>query len=103
MNNRKNIMACWKEFNPLVDRSIREDFQDTSSPFKQKIITYLNRGEVLLVSPECSIEVFSGEKICHTKCIYTDGEYSWSNSLVYYVQYFNLRLPEEFENKILTR
>lgn len=101
MAKRFNIMAMWKEFNPLAEKSMKDDFSSLPSPFKNQIISYLNNGEVTLVSPTSVTDVFSGERICQTNCILTDGEYSWSNSLGYYVEKYNLQIPKELESKIL--
>lgn len=101
MAKRINIMANWKEFNPLSERSMKEDFNDRPSPFSQKIIAYLNSGELVSASPSSEIDVFSGERITQTSCILTDGEYSWLNSLGYYVHKYNLQLPKEFEERII--
>ena len=103
MAKRSNIMATWKEFNPLAKRSMKDDFADTPSPFCNEILNYLKSGEVTLASPESAMDVFSGERINGTNCILTDGEYSWSNALGYYVEKYNLRLPKELEDKILKR
>ena len=78
---------------------MKDDFADTPSPFCVKILNYLNSGEVTLASPSSAIDVFSGERINATNCILTDGEYSWSNALGYYVEKYNLRLSKEFEDK----
>ena len=101
MNKRKNVMTLWKEFNPCAEKSMQDDFAKETSPYILKITTYLNKGEVILMSPTSSIDIFSGERISQTKSILTDGEFSWSNSLVYYVQKYNLQLPADFLNKIL--
>ena len=79
-------MAQWKEFNPVANKSMKDDFEDSPSPFTEKIIAYLNKGELTLASPSSATDVFSGERINQTNCILTDGEYSWSNSLVYYIK-----------------
>lgn len=94
-------MSKWKEFNPLSDCSMKDDFSKTPSPFNQKIVAYLNNGELVLASPSVVYDVFSGEKIAQTNCILTDGEFSWTNSLGYYVQEYNLQIPKELEDKIL--
>ena len=94
-------MAVWKEFNPMANRSMKDDFKNTPSPFCQKIIEYLNNGEVALVSPSCATDIFSGERICQTSCILTDGEFSWLNTLGYYVKKYNLQIPKELEDKII--
>ena len=101
MAKRINIMAVWKEFNPLAEKSMKDDFSPTPSPFCSKIIAYLNNGELKLASSESAMDVFSGERINQTNCILTDGEYSWSNSLSYYVDKYNLQIPKELENKII--
>ena len=94
-------MAVWKEFNPPALKSMKDDFADISSPFCDKIIDYLDSGDIILASPSGVTDIFSEKQISHTNCILTDGEYSWSNSLSYYVKEYNLQLPEEFENKII--
>lgn len=57
MNKRINIMAKWKEFNPLSERSMREDFCDSPSLYHKKIIDYLEKGKIVLVSPSIMIDV----------------------------------------------
>lgn len=101
MTKRINIMAIWKEFNLLAEKSMKDDFSPVPSPFCNKIITYLNNGEIVLASTASAVDVFSGERINQTNCILTDGEYSWSNSLGYYIQKYNLQIPKELENKII--
>ena len=94
-------MAIWKEFNPSAEKSMKDDFGTSPSPFRDRIIDYLNNGELKLASPSSVFDVFSGERISQTNCILTDGEYSWLNSLGYYIQKYNLQIPKELENKIL--
>ena len=100
MGKRTNVMAKWKEFNPISDRSMRDDFSERSSPFTKEIVDYLDNGELVIASPSIAVDVFSGEKIGRTNCILTDGEFSWSSSLSYYVEKYNLQIPKELENKI---
>ncbi len=101
MTRRMNIMAIWKEFNPSAEKSMKDDFRSMPSPFDDRIISYLESGKLVLSSPECAIDVFSGERINRTHCILTDGEYSWSNTLGYYIHKYNLQIPKELENKII--
>lgn len=103
MGTRKNIMAAWKEFHPEAEKSMKEDFAKEPSPFLPEILAYLENGEVILSSPSRSVDVFSGEPIGPAKCIRTDGEFSWSDSLSYYVQKYNLLLPAEFTKKIIKK
>ena len=101
MSKRINIMSAWKEFNPSAKRSIKEDFDTYASLFSNKILAYLDKGEIILASPGRAIDVLSGEEINQTNNILTDGEYYWPSSLGYYIRKYNLRIPKEFEDKIL--
>ena len=99
----KNIMAIWKEFNPQSNKSIKSDFKTESSHKKNMIIEYLNSGKIKLVSTSRGIDVLTGENISRNYYILTDGEFSWANTLAYYVNKYNLALPAEFEARILHR
>ena len=99
--DNKNIMINWKEFNPDATKSIKEAFSKEPSPYREKIIEYLTNGDILLSSPSCMTDVFSGNKIAGSRCILTDGEYTWNNALAYYVKEYNLQIPKELEEKIV--
>jgi hypothetical protein len=32
----------------------------------------------------------------------TDGKYSWSSAIPYYVEHYDLRLPKDFEDHVLS-
>jgi hypothetical protein len=78
-------------------------FQKSLSPFLPEILSYLKNGKVVFFAPSRSVDVLSGEIIGPTKCILTDGEFSWSDSLGYYVEKYNLLLPAEFTKKIIQK
>ena len=101
MSKRTNVMATWKEFNPLAGKSIKDDFQTKPSPNNEAILNYLDNGEIILTSPSKAIDIISGDIIAQTTSILTDGEYSWSNSLKNYVQKYNLKIPKGFEKRII--
>ncbi len=67
MAKRKNIMDEWKEFNPLAEKSMKDDFRESPSPDCQKIISYLENGEVTLSATSRDTDVISGESIDKTK------------------------------------
>ena len=54
-----------------------------------------------MVSARSSKDVFTGEILSPSTKGMNDGEYTWFESLAYYVKKYNLRLPKEFEDKIL--
>lgn len=75
----------------------------SSVPYKgqKKIVHYLTHGKEDMVSAAIPKDVFTGETIRMEKIGMNDGEYTWFNTLAYYVEKYNLRLPESFEKKIL--
>lgn len=81
--------------------SMRESFSNYPYPGQDKIIHYLRNGKVDMVSLAVPIDAFTGEKIPGDKLGMNDGKYTWWNTLAYYVEKYNLRLPEEFERYIL--
>ena len=99
----ENIMKIWNEFNPTSSKSIKSDFQEQPSMYKNEIISYLRNGKLVLASPERRIDLVTGKSMPQTKAIFTDGEFSWSDALIYYVDHYNLRLPAEFEIKIIDK
>ena len=99
---RRNIMATWSEFNPGAIKSVLDDCTNAAYPDKAKILAYLDSGSVVLAAPEQAVDVFSGEQLHKSEGVLTDGEFSWSNSLSHYVQKYNLHVPKELEDKILS-
>lgn len=91
---RINLMSRWREFNPQSDRSVADDFQDTEWSGEKKIIRYLLEGKVTVISPSAVTDIFTGERIASSLCIMTDGVYSWTNELPYYIEKYHLKIEE---------
>ncbi len=92
----------YKEFNQDRDYpSIKNFFQKEAYEGQGEIIYYLKHGKKDMTSMQIPHDVISGEKISMEKIGMNDGVYSWWNTLAYYVEKYNLRLPEEFEKHIL--
>jgi hypothetical protein len=89
----------FKEF-PHTDRkgpSLKECLSDTPHEDEQHIIHYLDHGVVLAASAGIAYDVLSDQrKVIGTPHIMTDGEWTWSAVLSYYVRYYHCRLPDEF-------
>lgn len=81
--------------------SMKEHFESYNYPGKEKILEYLRSGKVDMVSTDMARDVFTGEVIKIEKLGMNDGKYMWWNTISYYVEKYNLRLPEEFEKHIL--
>lgn len=78
-----------------------DNCEDRSYPGMGKIIYYLRHGRKDMVAMELAKDVFTGEVIPGGNIGMNDGQYSWCTYLAYYVEKYNLRLPEEFEKHIL--
>ena len=81
--------------------SIKNHFVPIGYANKEKIVEYLMSGSVDMVSAELPKDVLTGQVITGEKLGMSDGKFAWWNTLAYYVEKYNLRLPEEFENHIL--
>lgn len=96
------FLNSFDEFNKGMNlSSMKDSFNDGSFEGKEKIVAYLQKGDKTIAACSYDRDVFTGERIPGKKCLMTDGEYSWSSCLYYYVDRYNLRLLPEFEEKIL--
>ena len=94
----------FEEFGPNMGfRSMKDFFEPAPYEGQDKIVFYLNNGTTTYVRATRGKDFYTGETISGTYTGMTDGEYSWSSVLSYYVQKYNLRLPKEFEEKVLAK
>lgn len=82
--------------------SIKEYMQ--AEPYKSKaaVLKHLRGGNVHMVTASKVVDVLSGETTNIELVYMDDGKFSWSSKIPYYVDKYNLRLPQEFENHILS-
>lgn len=83
--------------------SMTENFASESYPEKEAILSYLKSGSLDAIAGSCSIDVFTGESTGIPGSVRSDGTYSWGGDLAYYVDKYNLRLPDEFVNHVLSK
>lgn len=70
---------------------------------KEQLIEFILRGgELDITSGSITKDVFTGEPTGVLGGIRTDGEYVWGMDLAYYVDKYNLRLPDEFVTHALS-
>ncbi len=81
---------------------MKDNFEAKPYEGKDKIIYYLKHGKEDMRRPEIPKDIFTGEHIGTVMTGRNDGEYTWWDTLAYYVEKYNLRLPKEFEKKILS-
>jgi hypothetical protein len=64
---------------------------------KAEVVKYLRGGKMFVFSPGIEKDVFDETKLSDSSSIRTDGVYSWPEVLGYYVDRYDIELPEEFE------
>lgn len=95
-------LFIFSEFGVPNACSITKFFSETPYEHKNAVVSYMKtRGTVKCV---CGLanDVVSGEAI-GTRTIIHDGEYSWTNDLIYYVEKYNLKLPDDFIRYVLSQ
>ena len=96
------ILGKFNEFAPNMGfPSINDYLMDKPYDSKEKIIDYMLNGSVHMVTASKPIDIFTGNVINYDLVFMDDGEYSWTSKLIYYVDKYNLKLPEDFINHIM--
>lgn len=83
--------------------SIKDHLQKEPYKSKDAILKHLRGGSVHMVTASRIVDVLSGEATNIELVFMDDGKYSWSSTIPYYVDKYNLRLPKDFEDHILTQ
>ncbi|MBR6815954.1 MAG: hypothetical protein IKM60_00415 [Clostridia bacterium] len=74
----------------------------TAHPRKTEIVRFLKEnGTIELAQSSRSKDIFTGEVIPEEVLVMRAGDFYWSNELAWYVERYNLRLPQAFEEFIL--
>lgn len=96
------VVGKVKEFGYADQPSILELVGAEPHPRKAEIIAYLKRGKIVSACPSIWKDVFTGEKINGEELMLSDGKYAWRSDVVHYVDKYNLSLPDEFVEHVLT-
>ena len=95
----------FKELSPKRDHPKMDEYID-KLPYthKQTVINFLlNGGQIQLVQLSRLKDIFTGDIIPYEVMVMSDGDYYWPNYLAWYVEKYNLRMPEDFEKYILVK
>ena len=65
---------------------------------KGRMTHYLTAGVIAVAAPGVAFDILqeSSDKPIGSRGVKTDGEWIWPSELVFYVNRYNIRLPEEF-------
>lgn len=83
--------------------SMREYFQNDKYENQDLITAYLKTGTPVMVQTAYARDVFTGTLLGYEKIFVNDGVYAWSNDLAYYVEKYNLKLPDDFTEYVLNK
>ena len=104
LENDDFIFISYKEFcENDNDPSIHDYLGKTPYSNQDKILHFLRNGKIELARLSRVRDIFTGERIPYEALVMSDGDYFWSNTLAWYVEKYNLRMPEEFEAYILSK
>lgn len=67
------------------------------------IANYLRGGKVHMVTAAHVTDVVTGRKKDIELCHMNDGVFSWTTSILYHVEKYNLRLPAEFVTHVISK
>ena len=83
--------------------SMKDSFESEPYTTKETILNYLRAGKAHIATAARIVDVYSGENTFQPLLHLNDGEYTWTTKLIYYIDKYNLRLPSEVEQNILSK
>ena len=85
------------------DESIKDYLVDSVDYDKTAVVRYMTSFKYFAGCPKYAIDCITGEEIAPSILIYKDDEYCWSNVLIYHIEKYNIKLPEKFIEKIMSK
>ena len=76
----------------LINRPIRE---------KKKVIEYMKKCKIMAVAPAIVTDLVNPEIKFTELFLMSDGKYEWRSDVIYYVEKYDMELPEEFVQHVL--
>jgi hypothetical protein len=70
---------------------------------KDKVVGYLRGGRMATFSPGYAPDYFDGRRDAGTYSTRTDGTFTWPDYLAFYVEQYDVALPQDFERFIEAR
>ena len=96
------FVGQYEEFSPGMGLpSIKEHIQREPHKSKAALLKHLRSGQVHMVTASRIVDILSGEKTNIELVFMNDGKYSWTSKIPYYVDKYNLQLPDDFVEHVL--
>lgn len=83
--------------------SVKNYIADKVDYDKKAVVNYLSSFGRQAVCPRYAIDCVTGEEIASSFSVNDDGEYCWPDFLIYHIEKYNIRLPEKFVKKIMSK
>ena len=77
----------------VAAEKIRSVYAETE---KKKILEYFGRFDPVLFTSQPVIDAFTGEQVAEADNGYSDGEYTWYQSEIYYFEHYDMKLHKHF-------
>lgn len=91
----------YKEFDEEANISLLDSISDAPIVEKDKVLKYLKNGNDAGVRCSAVHDIVGNFSTGETIHRYTDGEFVWDSSEIYHFEHYNIKLNEEFINKVL--
>lgn len=78
----------------LINKPIKE---------KDKVLRYMRKCNIDAVAPAALRDVINPENKIHELYCMSDGTYGWRIDVIYYVEIYDMALPEEFVQHVLSQ
>ncbi|MPM39743.1 hypothetical protein SDC9_86377 [bioreactor metagenome] len=70
---------------------------------KEKVLRYMKKCHVDAVAPAIVHDVINPENRIPNLFLMSDGTYGWRSDVIYYVEKYDMALPEEFVQHVLSK
>ncbi|MBL4931981.1 hypothetical protein [Clostridium paridis] len=93
---------------------IREVYEDDKYPSikelinnpikeKEKVLEYMRKSKVIAQAPAVGKDLINPNNKTLELSLMTDGDYEWRSDVIYYVEKYDMELPEVFINHIVSK
>jgi hypothetical protein len=91
------------DIDDLSAEALKKQFMDNPISNKVEILKYMKSLSPSIFTSAPVIDVFTDEEVKSADNGYTDGEYTWYESEIYYFEKYNLKLNDDFIEYVLSK
>ncbi len=83
--------------------ALKKQFMDNPVSNKNEILKYMKSLSPSIFTSAPVIDIFTDKEVKSADNGYTDGEYRWHESEIYYFEKYNLKLNDDFIEYVLNK